>query len=111
MGERLHAGLRAAFDDHPNAGDIRAGKGLLAAVEFVEDRETKKNFDGGLNVAPRLRAEIMKRGVITRTRAAAGAHPAPGDVVFFAPPLVVTEAEIDRFVNVTRDAVRVVLGA
>jgi adenosylmethionine-8-amino-7-oxononanoate aminotransferase len=41
----------------------------------------------------------------------AGAHPAPGDSVYFAPPLVVTEAEIDRLVSVTRDAVKVVLGA
>src|SRR5207249_8814184 len=46
MGERLHAGLTAAFGDHQNAGDIRGGKGLLAAVEFVEDRATKKNFAG-----------------------------------------------------------------
>jgi adenosylmethionine-8-amino-7-oxononanoate aminotransferase len=31
--------------------------------------------------------------------------------VLFAPPLVVTEAEIDRLVGVARDAVKVVLGA
>ena len=54
---------------------------------------------------------MMKRGVVTRTRPAAGEHPAPGDAVFFAPPLVVTEAEIDRLVNVAADAVKVVLGA
>ena len=44
MGERLYAGLMTAFDGHPNAGDIRGGKGLLAAVEFVEDRATRKNL-------------------------------------------------------------------
>ena len=52
---------------------------------------------------------MMKRGVITRTRPAVGAHPAPGDILFFAPPLVITEAEIDRLVGVARDAVEVVL--
>jgi adenosylmethionine-8-amino-7-oxononanoate aminotransferase len=31
--------------------------------------------------------------------------------VFFAPPLVVTEAHIDRLVSVARDAVKVVLGS
>ena len=36
MGECLHAGLPASFSRHPNAGDIRGGKGLLAAVEFVD---------------------------------------------------------------------------
>src|SRR6201999_1671330 len=72
LGKRLHAGLIAAFGDHPNAGDIRGGKGLLAAVEFVEDRVTKKNFAGQHKVSPRLQAEMRKRGVVTRTRPAAG---------------------------------------
>jgi putrescine aminotransferase len=110
MGDRLHAGLRAAFAGHPHVGDIRGGKGLLAAVEFVEDRETKKNFAADVKVAGRLQAEMVKRGVVTRTRPAAGAHPAPGDGVFFAPPLVVTADEIDQIVSVTRDAATVVLG-
>jgi putrescine---pyruvate transaminase len=109
MGERLQAGLTAAFGDHPNAGDIRSGKGLLAAVEFVEDRATKKNFASDLKVAATLKAEMMKRGVITRTRPSAGAHPAPGDLLFFAPPLVATEADIDRLVSVAREAVDAVL--
>ena len=111
MGDRLHAGLTSAFGDHPNAGDIRGGKGLLAAVEFVEDRATKKNFAGDRKVTARLQAELIKRGVVTRTRPAAGAHPAPGDILFFAPPLVITEAEVDRFVEASRDAVQAVLGA
>jgi putrescine---pyruvate transaminase len=109
MGERLQAGLTAAFGDHPNAGDIRSGKGLLAAVGFVEDRATKKNFASDLKVAATLKAEMMKRGVITRTRPSAGAHPAPGDLLFFAPPLVATEADIDRLVSVAREAVDAVL--
>jgi adenosylmethionine-8-amino-7-oxononanoate aminotransferase len=54
---------------------------------------------------------MMKRGVITRTRPAVGPDPAPGDILFFAPPLIVTEADIDRLVSVARDAVEVVLGA
>jgi adenosylmethionine-8-amino-7-oxononanoate aminotransferase len=109
LGERLHAGLIVAFGNHPNAGDIRGGKGLLAAVEFVDDRATKKNFAGDRKVSPLLQAEMRKRGVITRTRPAAGAHPASGDILMFAPPLVVTEGEIDRLVSVARDAARVVL--
>mgnify|MGYP003694733743 CR=1 FL=1 len=40
------AGLRAAFGDHPNAGDIRGGKGLLAAVELVEDKATQDELCG-----------------------------------------------------------------
>ena len=54
---------------------------------------------------------MMQRGVITRIRPAVGAHPAPGDILFFAPPLIITEAEVDRLVNVAHDAVTSVLGA
>ena len=111
MGERLVAGLRSVFSDHPNVGDIRGGRGLLAAVEFVADRATKENFAGHLKVAANLKLEMMRRGVITRTRPAVGAHPAPGDILFFAPPLVVTAADIDRLVSVTQDAVGAVLSA
>ena len=111
MGNRLHRALLAAFAGHPNVGDIRGGKGLLAAVEFVEDRETKKNFAGDRKIAARLLAEMMKRGVVTRTRPASGVHPASGDQVLFAPPLVVTEAEIDQLVNVSAEALKVVLDA
>src|SRR5881296_3746468 len=110
MGTRLYTGLQQAFKDHPNAGDIRGGKGLLAAVELVEDRATKKNFAGDRQVAQRIQAEMMKRGVITRVRPTSGAHPATADIIMFAPALVITEAEVDRLVSVTRDAVKSVLG-
>jgi adenosylmethionine-8-amino-7-oxononanoate aminotransferase len=53
---------------------------------------------------------MMKRGVVTRVRPVSGPHPANGDTVFFAPPLVVKEAEVDRLVAATRDAVKAVLG-
>ena len=89
---------------------IRGGKGLLAAVEFVDDKATKKNFGGDRKIASRLQSELMKRGVVTRTRPAAGAHPASGDILFFAPPLVVSEAEVDRLVNASSEAVKTVLG-
>jgi putrescine aminotransferase len=111
MGDRLKAGLDAALGDLSITGEIRGGKGLLAAVEFVEDRATKKNFDAGLKFAATLRAEMMKRGVFTRTRPSSGPHPAPGDILFFAPPLVVSESEIDKLVAAAHDAVQVVAGA
>jgi adenosylmethionine-8-amino-7-oxononanoate aminotransferase len=111
MGTRLHEGLRAAFGNHPHVGDIRGGKGLLAAIELVEDRATRANFPGDRKFAPRIQAEMAKRGVMTRTRPVVGAHPAPGDMVYYAPPLIVTADQVDRLIEVTRDAVKAVLGA
>jgi putrescine aminotransferase len=110
MGDRLFAGLKNAFVSHPNVGDVRGGKGLLAAVEFVEDKGTKGNFGADKKIANRLMAEMAKRGVMTRVRAAGGPHPNVGDSLFFSPPLVVTEAEVDRLVSVSREAAKAVLG-
>jgi adenosylmethionine-8-amino-7-oxononanoate aminotransferase len=101
MGKRLHDGLHAAFDDHPNLGDIRSGKGLLAAVELVEDQATKKMFDPDKKIGPRLMQEMTKRGLVTRARM---------ESVFFSPPLVITEAQLDRMISITRDAVKAVTG-
>src|ERR1700686_4486585 len=110
MGDRLYAGLRAELGNHPNVGDVRGGKGLLAAVEFVEDRTTRRNFASDSKLGSRIQDEMRSRGVVTRTRPAAGIHPASGDEVLFAPPLVVTAKEIDRIVSVLRESVDVVLG-
>jgi putrescine---pyruvate transaminase len=110
MGARLHEGLTSAFGHHPHVGDVRGGKGLLAAIELVEDRVTKANFSADRKVGSRIQAEMAKRGVMTRTRPVAGAHPAPGDMVYYAPPLIVTGEQIDRLVDVTREAVTAVLG-
>jgi putrescine---pyruvate transaminase len=101
MGKRLHDGLHAAFAGHPNLGDIRSGKGLLAAVELVEDQATKKMFDPDKKVGPRLMQEMTKRGLVTRARM---------ESIFFSPPLVITEAQLDRMISITRDAVKAVTG-
>jgi adenosylmethionine-8-amino-7-oxononanoate aminotransferase len=101
MGKRLHDGLHAAFDGHPNLGDIRSGKGLLAAVELVEDQATKKMFDPDKKVGPRLMQEMTKRGLVTRARM---------ENIFFSPALVITEAQLDRMISIARDAVKAVTG-
>ena len=101
MGKRLHDGLHAAFDDHKHVGDIRAGKGLLAAIELVEDRASKTPFAADKKVGPRMLQEMAKRGVMTRGRV---------EHIFFSPPLVISEAQVDRLVSVTRDAVKAVTG-
>ena len=101
MGTRLHKGLQQALGDHKHVGDIRGGKGLLAAVELVEDRGTKAAFGADKKIGPRVLAEMTKRGVITRARL---------EHIFFAPPLVVSEEQVDRLVSVTRDSIKAVTG-
>jgi adenosylmethionine-8-amino-7-oxononanoate aminotransferase len=97
LGRRLHDGLQAALGDHPHVGDIRSGKGLLAAVELVEDRGTRASFPADRKVGPRVLQEMSKRGVVTRARL---------DHLFFSPPLVISEEQLDRLISVTGDAIK-----
>jgi L-2,4-diaminobutyrate transaminase len=102
MGAALKAGLTEALGDHPNVGEVR-GEGLLCAVELVESREGPRFFDASRKIGPQVVAAMLKQGVIAR------AMP-QGDILGFAPPFVITQAEIERVVTVAQSAVREVLG-
>jgi len=95
MGKRLLAGLQTLYE-FPAVGDVR-GLGLMAAVELVADRGTKTPFDPALKVGRRVRREAQERGLFTRFIR---------DVLVLAPPLVVTEEQVDRIVEILREAIR-----
>jgi L-2,4-diaminobutyrate transaminase len=90
--------LQDAVGDSPIVGEVR-GEGLLAAVEFVQDKAARKLFDPAAKVGPRIAAAVLKRGVIGR------AMP-QGDILGFAPPLCLTRAEADIVVSATAAAVK-----
>ena len=92
MGNVLLAALQNVFADHPDAGDIRGGKGLIAAVEVVEDRASERNFAIEKRFGARLHLNATTRSHYAHATRG-GEHPAPGDQVRFAPPLTITEEE------------------
>ncbi len=83
-------------------GEVR-GKGLVAAVEFVAERDPAVRFDPGLGVGRRVNQACLDRGVISRALPEA-------DTISFSPPFIVEEAEIDRIVTVAREAADQVAG-
>jgi L-2,4-diaminobutyrate transaminase len=103
VGPYLLRQLRAAFADHPMVGDVR-GVGLLAALEFVADKDAPRAFDPDLAVGARVAAACREENLIVR--------PLPhGDIVGFSPPLIITHAEIDEVVARCRRAVAKVADA
>lgn len=78
-------------------GEVRS-VGMLGALEFMADKEARKPFDAALKIGPQVSAAALKRGVIAR----AMPH---GDILGFAPPLVMTRAEADQIVGIVREAV------
>jgi adenosylmethionine-8-amino-7-oxononanoate aminotransferase len=74
---------------HPTVGDIR-GIGLLAAVELVKDRTSKERFGMESEEVKTLNKLLVDRGLLTRAT----------HIVFVAPPLCITRAEVDRMVEI-----------
>jgi len=98
MGSRLLAGLGTLMDLKA-VGEVR-GLGLMCAVELVADRATKAGFDPAKNVIGRVKAEMETRGLFTRV---------VRDIILLAPPLVITEAQVDRIVDIVGGAIHAVL--
>lgn len=91
-GARLMAGLQS-LADHPLVGDVR-GRGMLAAVELVTDKEKKTPLPAEVKPATRLFDRAWEQGLIIRSFAQG--------IFGYAPPLCCTEAEIDAIVERTR---------
>src|SRR3990172_7554988 len=99
-GRKLLDGLAGALAAHPHVGDVR-GLGMMCAVEIVKDKTTKEEFPAADKVGFRVHEETQKRGLHSRHR---------GDVFLLAPPLVTTDAEIDRIIQIMGESVPAVLG-
>jgi adenosylmethionine-8-amino-7-oxononanoate aminotransferase len=94
MGRRLLDRLRP-LESSPLVGEVR-GLGLLVGVEIVADRATRAPFPDGRGCAA-VRRRCLEEGLITR---------AISDVIALAPPLCISEAEVDRVAGIITAAVR-----
>ena len=93
-GEKLLAALKQ-LGSLESVGDIR-GLGLMCGIEFVEDKATKKPFPPARKMGVRVQQECNRRGLVSRIK---------DDIYMLAPPFVVTDAEIDRMVNILGEAI------
>ena len=96
-GARLRAGLDELRGRHECIGDVR-GRGLLVGVEIVADRDSKAP-------APELGAAITRRcfelGLSMNITALRGM----GGVLRIAPPLTITDAELDLGITILDQAI------
>lgn len=83
------------FERYEMVGDVR-GKGLIYGLELVEDTETKSPLDlDGPSVGHHISEEGMQEGLLLSTEHGHIGGEA-GDVTIIAPPLTISEKEIDR---------------
>jgi adenosylmethionine-8-amino-7-oxononanoate aminotransferase len=94
--------LQDALGSHPHVGEVR-GKGLMCAIEFVADKETKAEYPADQKIGSRVHAAAQARGLFSRLR---------GESVFcLAPPIVTEEKVLDRIVEIMVGAIEDVLGS
>jgi 2,2-dialkylglycine decarboxylase (pyruvate) len=101
-GERLRRGLLELQQRHECIGDVR-GRGLLLGVEIVADRASRKPApDTGTAISRRCFALGLSMNIVQL--------PAMGGVFRIAPPLTVSDAEIDLGVDMLDRAITDVTG-
>jgi 4-aminobutyrate aminotransferase len=99
VGKHLLDRLRALMPAYPLIGDVR-GRGLMVGVELVRDRQTKER---ATTERDRIVQEMFKRGVLILG--------AGRNALRFAPPLVITKAQIDVIVDTFQQALDTLLRA
>ncbi|RIA19403.1 2,2-dialkylglycine decarboxylase (pyruvate) [Ectopseudomonas oleovorans] len=97
MGERLRNGLLRLQERFECIGDVR-GRGLLLGMEVVKDRVTKEPADG---LGAKITRECMNLGLSMNIVQL----PGMGGVFRIAPPLTVSEQEIDLGLGLLEQAI------
>ena len=88
----LFAEKLATLADHPIVGEVRT-RGLLAAIELVPGKPSRKRFDNYGEVGALCRDISFKNGLVMR---------AVRDSMVMSPPLIITDAELEELVTKVR---------
>ena len=92
--------LLRQLKDHPHVGDIRQ-KGLMAAIELVEDKSSKAPYPLEDKTGYRVCLEARNMGLILRPI---------GNVIILIPPLSISSAILKKMVAIIAAAIETVTG-
>lgn len=91
----LRKKVQSILSSIPNLGEYRQ-IGMIGAIELVKDKITKEPFESERRVGYNIYKKALEKGVLLR---------ALGNIIYFMPPYVITEEEIDFMVDVARDSI------
>lgn len=92
--------VNGLIKDHPYIGEFRQ-LGMVGALELVEDRRSRKAFDWEKRVGYGIYMIALGRGVLLRPL---------GNVIYFMPPYVVEEKDIELMVDVAFQSINEYFG-
>ncbi len=96
--ERLSKVLGSAiesFRGHPHVSDVRQ-RGMIAAIEMAKNPQSREAYPWQERRGLRVYQHALKEGVLLRPL---------GDVIYFMPPYVITDEQIQRMVDVARQGI------
>lgn len=96
QGAYLRSKLEPLKEQFEIVGDVR-GLGLLNGIEFIKNQATKETFPLSTGITKRIIDKAFDNGLIVYP-AVGGIEGRAGDAILVAPPLIVTEKEIDKIV-------------
>ncbi len=102
-GAQLMNELQRAFADHPHVGDIR-GRGLMVALELVQDRASKTPFDPSAGLHTRVKQAALDGGLVCYPTGGC-VDGQSGDHVLLAPPFIISAGQIGEIVDKLRGAI------
>lgn len=103
MGAYLLEQLKKELGDFPIVGDI-SGRGLLAGVEFVQDRKTREPFPKSAGISSKVVASAFEDGVLV-LGGGGQANGIDGDCIEIAPPFISSYENIDLIVRTLKNAI------
>jgi len=92
--------LKTVLDDHPHVGNIR-GKGLMCAIELVQDKTTKQPFPKQDQIGLKIQQTALQKGLFSRIKE---------DNYLLAPPIIISNELLDRSIEILNEAIVAVLG-
>jgi 2,2-dialkylglycine decarboxylase (pyruvate) len=101
LGQKLAARLTGMQDRYEQVGDVR-GRGLLQGIELVSDKASKAPAD---RLGAKVTAACLERGLHMNIVQL----PGMGGIFRIAPPLTITDAELDAGLEILDDALSAVL--
>ena len=107
MGKYVDKKVAILREKHPSIGDWR-NTGLLGCLELVKNRETKEPLvpfnalPDQMVIMNKVAARIRELGMYTFVR---------WNYIFIAPPLIVTESEIDEGIAIISEALKIADGS
>ena len=103
VGDYLRKGLENLASQLSIIGDVR-GRGLLLAVEVVQDTTTKSMFNEDQRAIYRISELGIKNGILLYTRKTSKGE--NGEWLMVAPPLISTTAHCDEFLSKLYDTLK-----